>query len=479
MRRKGEREVSARPEGNDIYCYMELNEIYSLFRKCASVATDSRAIKGGEMFVGLKGENFDGNDYALKALEAGAAYAVVDKSSAIASQASSLPESGRIITVDDTLAFLWDLARLHRRSVRAGGSPVVVLGITGTNGKTTTKELVRAVLSIEFSVIATEGNYNNSIGVPLTLLRINENTPFAIVEMGASHPEDIRDLARIAEPDYGIITNVGKGHLLGFGSFDGVKAAKEELYNYIDERNSQHRSFPGKIFVNHDNPVLMELASHHPDLVQIFYGVKYQSAKVLDVDAEHPYLRLQLANGRTVETRLVGGYNADNVLAALKIGQFFGVNESEALAAISAYVPSNNRSQLVHTERNTLIVDAYNANPSSMNAALDNFMSLPADRKAVMLGEMRELGTESAVEHAAVLRRIAESLSVGALSGAYIVGAEFKAAAAGLSLPENCRFYDSVEALMSGISAGEHISGATILIKGSHGNRMDKLIPVL
>lgn len=457
---------------------MELSEIYSLFRDCGTVATDSRAIKGGEFFIGLKGDNFDGGDYAYVALESGAAYAVVNKSSKAAASGSRFKESGRIIVVDDSLKLLQDLARLHRRSVKVDGNPVVVIGITGTNGKTTTKELLKTVLSTEYKVTATEGNYNNSIGVPLTLLGIKDDTPFAVIEMGASHPNDIMELAAIAEPDYGIITNVGKGHILGFGSFAGVKAAKEEMYASIEARNSNMYTFPGKIFVNQDNPLLVEMASRHPGVEQVLYGVNFQGAKILPSTGENPYLCVQLASGRVVETHLIGAYNADNVMAAIKIGQFFGVNESDALAAISAYIPSNNRSQLTKTEHNTLIVDAYNANPSSMAASLDNFLSMPAVGKVVMLGEMRELGADSVQEHSAVLSRISSALASGVLSAAYLVGAEFRNASTGLSLPSSCRFFADVDALVAELGR-ENLAGHTILVKGSHGNHMEKVIPAL
>ena len=506
---------------------MEIAEIYSLFRRCGAVSTDSRTVKPGEMFIGLKGENFDGGDYASKAVANGASYAVVNSSSKAASDAS-LADSGKLIVVDDTLKLLQNLANLHRRTVKCDGIPVVVIGITGTNGKTTTKELLKAVLSLKFNVVATEGNFNNSIGVPLTLLRLKDGIPFAIVEMGASHPDDINELAAIAEPDFGLITNVGMGHIEGFGSFEGVVAAKEEMYASIEERNLSRSSLPGKIFVNQDNPLLVEMASRHPGVEQILYGVKFQGAKILPFDSTDPFLSIQLASGREVRTHLIGAYNADNVMAAIKIGQFFGVSEIDAINAIASYIPSNNRSQLMLTDRNVLIVDAYNANPSSMEAALDNFLSMNAENKIVMLGEMRELGTASLSEHAKVLRRIASAMDSGVLEAAYFVGEEFKAAARlsapdshhcdaqdevseannEFALPSQCAFFADVNALISAISASSlsgsslpsssssesslsesslpsssssesYISGKTILIKGSHGNRMEKLIPYL
>lgn len=462
---------------------MLLCDIYAQFLSCTSLTTDSRSIKGGEMFVALKGENFDGNQYALSALESGAACAVVDNDSEVAKIAKSEIEAGKIIPVENTLHFLWDLARMHRREMAKvrDNNPLIVFALTGTNGKTTTKELIKTVLCVKYNIIATEGNLNNNIGVPLTLLRIKNDTQIAVIEMGASHLGDIKELTDIAEPDFGLITNVGKGHLLGFQSFEGVKNTKAELYDCINDRNRKGmNSFIGKIFVNKDDSVIMELADRYPELETVHYGLNFQSASLLQASPEDPFLRIQLASGRVVETQLVGGYNAVNVLAAMKVGQFFGVSEADAANAIASYCPTNNRSQLVRAANSTLIVDAYNANPSSMNAALDNFNSIQAEKKIVLLGGMRELGNESDSEHVNIMNRVLQS----SYSLACFVGEEFLQAIDCLDLVNKTevpyKFFKDSEELK--VYLQENIDlykGATILIKGSRGNKMEKVIPVL
>ena len=464
---------------------MTIPDIYRIFKECGAVTTDSRTLKGGELFFALKGENFDGNEYALKALEEGAAYAVVNSSSPAASA-----DDSRLIRVEDTLKTLQELARWHRSMTFVDGRPLTVIALTGTNGKTTTKELIREVLSVRYKVTATEGNLNNSIGVPLTLLKIDSSTQIAVVEMGASHPGDIKELVDIALPNYGLITNVGKAHLLGFGSFDGVKATKGELYDYL-------RRTSDKVFLNADNPHLCQMASERnlhddperPYSLVIPYGLEYQGAKVLASSAGHPYLRISLNDGTTVNTNLVGAYNADNVMAAIAVGCHFGVGLEDAVKAVEAYVPSNNRSQMTRTEKNSLIVDAYNANPTSMDAALTNFSMVEADHKVAMLGDMLELGEESLNEHVAVLQK--------ALCGGYdyvcLVGSEFAKAldmirnggaeddslsTMARSAYDRAKGFDTSQELAEWLA--EHpISGATVLIKGSRGTRMEKVITEL
>ena len=450
---------------------MEIFSIYSKFKQCGVVTTDSRTLKGGEMFFALKGENFDGNEYALKALEAGAAYAVVNKDSAVGAV-----EDPRLIKVDDTLKTLQELARWHRSMTIVDGKPLTVIALTGTNGKTTTKELIREVLSVKYNVTATEGNLNNSIGVPLTLLKINADTQLAVVEMGASHPGDIKELVDIALPNYGLITNVGKAHLLGFGSFEGVMNTKGELYDYL-------RRTSDKVFINADNQYLCKMASdrnlqndpERPYSLLIPYGLEYQDAEVLASDADHPFLRIKL-EGVVIETNLVGSYNADNVMAAIAVGKQFGVSFEEAVAAISAYVPSNKRSQMTKTERNTLIVDAYNANPTSMAAALENFTNVSAECKVALLGDMLELGEESLSEHVAVIR----SACSRGLSMVCFVGKEFQKASAEMPAGqlENVRFFTTSDELASWLRE-EPLSDAVVLIKGSRGTRMENVIPAL
>ena len=453
---------------------MEIISIYNKFKECGVVTTDTRTLKGGEMFFALKGENFDGNEYAQKALELGARYAVVNKSSAAVSS-----DDPRLVKVDDTLKTLQDLARWHRSMTIVDGKPLTVIALTGTNGKTTTKELIREVLSVKYRVTATEGNLNNSIGVPLTLLKINQDTQLAVVEMGASHPGDIKELVDIALPNYGLITNVGKAHLLGFGSFEGVKKTKGELYDYL-------RRTSDKVFINADNPHLCQMASERnlqsdperPYSLLIPYGLEYQGASVLPSSAEEPFLRISVpvTPGTTegsllIRTNLVGSYNADNVMAAIAVGAQFGVSLEDAVRAIEAYVPSNNRSQMTRTEHNTLIVDAYNANPTSMAAALDNFSNVSADCRIAMLGDMLELGEDSAAEHKAVIE---SALSRG-FCKVFFVGKEFASVSVA---SDNAMFFQTSDELADYLKANP-VHGATILIKGSRGTRMEKVIPVL
>ena len=444
---------------------MEINELYDIFRKCGKVTTDSRKVAGGELFFALRGENFDGNLYAAKALEAGAAYAVVDADSqAVSFSGDYIDASGcsRIIPVPSTLAALQALARHHRENVRSPRLPVI--GITGTNGKTTTKELIRTVLAAKFNVKATEGNLNNDIGVPLTLLSIGSETEIAVVEMGASHPDDIEKLVKVSEPDYGIITNVGKAHLLGFGSFDGVKKAKGALYDYVAAHD-------GEVFVNADDADLVSMAESRSGIVLIPYGIENDETEILPVTPDEPFLRLGFPDGRILKTALVGSYNAANVLAALCIGRHFGVDEDAAFDAISSYTPSNSRSQMVRTANNTLIVDAYNANPSSMRAALDNFSRIEAPDKTALLGDMRELGENSVNEHIDILRL---ALSLG-LSDLCLVGDEFSKAMKSVDCPPTVRWYPDSSMLAAALHNAP-LTGHVILIKGSRGIMMEKVL---
>ena len=456
---------------------MNIVEIYSRFKECGCVTTDTRTLKGGEMFFALKGENFDGNEYAMKALELGAAYAVVN-----ASSAAGNTDDPRLIKVEDTLATLQELARWHRSMTFVDGKPLTVIALTGTNGKTTTKELIREVLSKRYRVTATEGNLNNSIGVPLTLLKINSDTQIAVIEMGASHPGDIRELVNIALPNFGLITNVGKAHLLGFGSFEGVKQTKGELYDYL-------RRTADKIFLNVDNPHLCAMAaersmqhdSERPDCSLVIpYGLGYAHAQVLPSSPENPFLRIAVpvAEGEsvTIATNLVGSYNADNVMAAIAVGCHFGVSFDEAVGAIEAYVPSNNRSQMTRTSRNTLIVDAYNANPTSMEAALGNFATVESDQKIAALGDMLELGDESLAEH---VRIAAIALDLG-LQRVCFVGTEFaKALATFEDLPADKVISFDTSAELADWFTANPCQESIILIKGSRGTRMEKVIAVL
>ena len=408
------------------------------------------------MFFALRGENFDGNDYAPKALAAGADCAVVAAD-------AGLPDDPRYIKFADPLATLRDLAIWHRTHVRGGRLPV--LGLTGTNGKTTTKNLIAAVLARKYRVTATQGNLNNDIGVPLSLLRIRPDTEFAVIEMGANHPDDIAKLVRVSQPDYGLITNVGRAHLLGFGSFEGVKAAKGELYKWL----GSHRG--SLIFLNEDDDDLRAMAAAQP--CHVFgYGLDYQGAKILPATPEEPFLHLQVGED-TVRTHLIGAYNAANVLAALAVGEYFGVERRDAIAAVESFIPDNNRSQMMRTAANTLIVDAYNANPSSMHAALDNFRRIDAPRKLVLLGDMRELGSESLTEHVKIIRQL-RSYSLDAC----LVGDEFHRALEALDsedIQSAFRWYPDSAALADELAA-HPVRDTLLLIKGSRSIQMEKVL---
>ncbi len=436
---------------------MDITQLYQLYLQHPQVTTDSRDCPRGSIFIALKGASFDGNKFAKSALDKGCSYAVIDEPE------YADPADPRLILVDDCLLAFKQLAREHRRQFN-----IPVIGITGTNGKTTTKELIRAVLSAKYVVTATEGNLNNDIGVPLSLLKIDARTQLAVIEMGASHPDDIAHLVAVSEPDLGLITNVGKAHLLGFGSFEGVKKAKGQLYDYLQAHG-------GKAFVRSADVDLVEMAAARKGLETIPYG---DGAIVLPADAAHPFLRMAVPSESDpdillgVETHLVGTYNAPNVLAALAIGRYFGVPQDDAIAAVCRYEPSNNRSQMMRTADNTLVVDAYNANPTSMAAALDNIANIVSDRKVLMLGSMGELGTDSVAEHVKILER----LPVAGATQVLLVGEEFRKALAAHSV--DCLWFETSQALADWLK--EHpVKDAVVLVKGSRSQQMEKVIPEL
>jgi len=439
---------------------ISVEELYSLYRKCSGITTDSRQIKEGSMFFALKGETFDGNDFALDALKAGAKYAIVDRFLL----EGTTYKGRKCIVVENTLNMLQQLAAYHRRQF-----DIPVVGITGTNGKTTTKELVAAVLSQKYTLIATQGNYNNFIGVPLTLFRMDEHTELAVVEMGASAPGEITTLTRVAQPTCGLITTVGKAHLQGFGSFEGVKKTKGELYDYLRQKG-------GVVFYNADNPDLCEMVQHRTGLRLSRYGVREQGVRILPATAEAPYLQLSFEHeGQevTISTHLVGDYNADNVMAALAIGTHFEVPFADMVKAIETYTPSNSRSQLVKTGKNTLIIDAYNANPSSMKVALRNFAATNFDNKVLMLGDMLELGPDSVAEHRQILEQ-----AVQVTPKVFLVGSEFEAAVGLNPLPGQIRTFPTIEALKEFVTE-EPLTDCTILIKGSNGKHMHRVVDAL
>lgn len=429
---------------------MTLDEIYRLFCRYPHVVIDSRSVEKNSIFFALKGANFNGNEFASAALEQGCTYAVVDQ--------EKYACGDRFVLVDDVLTTLQELARLHRQTL---GIPIVA--ITGTNGKTTTKELINIVLSQRFRVNATQGNLNNHIGVPLTLLGMNSSTEIGIVEMGANHIGEIKSLCEIAEPNYGIITNVGIAHMEGFGSFEGVKSTKRELYDYLAYSR-------GKVFVNIDNTNLMGMLNEQDYLG---YGIgdgAFSKGKFLQAE---PYMVMELCSplGKLyVKTQLFGAYNFENAFAAATVGRFFEVDEVKIKRALESYVPKNNRSQLQKTGKNVLFLDAYNANPTSMRAAIDNFAKMTFEKKAVILGDMLELGSNSGEEHRAIISLLREM----GIRDAYLVGNNF------YNNPDykEFRYFKDVEELNEFLS-DESLAGYHILIKGSRGIYLEKTIELL
>ena len=427
---------------------MSIIDLYDLFIHNPQITTDSRNCPKGSIFFALKGDKFDGNQYAGKALASGCVYAVIDNPDYYIGE--------RTILVDNVLKTLQQLAHHHRKVL---GLPII--GITGTNGKTTTKELLAAVLSTKFNLLYTEGNFNNHIGVPLTLLRLTHDHEMAVIEMGASHPGDIKELVDIVHPNYGIITNVGRAHLEGFGSFEGVIRTKGELYDYI-------RRSKGKIFIKKENEYLQSIAK---GIEQITYGNGddvFASGQVVSCDPFLVFNWKQQGKLHTVETHMIGSYNLDNVLAAVAVGRFFKIPAERISRAIAAYEPTNNRSQFKKTENNELIIDAYNANPSSMKVALDNFITMPVQPKAIILGDMRELGPTSDELHAEVV----EQIKKGQFDKVFLCGEHFS------KVGKEFSPFATTEAMVEELRK-QPLKGYHILIKGSHSMGLEKLADIL
>ena len=445
-----------------------IEEIYKTYLQSRTVTTDSRAITPGCLFFAFKGEKFDGNAFAPQALEQGAALCIISD--------PQYKVDDRCIVVPDVLATLQELATHHRQQLT-----IPVIGITGTNGKTTTKELVNAVLSRRYRTHATQGNFNNHLGVPLTLLSIPANAEIAIVEMGANHPGEIADLCKIAQPTFGLITNVGRAHLEGFGSVEGVIQTKTAIYRHL-------ASVGGTIFVNADNEILIqsieEITAGRPQnsLNLIAYGqtqlLTLNSALLTKghLVGSDPYMKFYIEEGDNVysiQSQLLGNYNFDNAMAAAAVGRHFRVELWDIKEAIEQYEPANKRSQYKETARNVLFLDCYNANPSSMKVALDNFEALQRDNKVAMLGNMRELGADSRHEHEAIVQR----LLAANLAQVVLVGPEFEFAAHIADAPRLLWFATSDDAKAH--FTQHPLSHATILLKGSNGTQMWKLEEVL
>ncbi|MBO4984367.1 MAG: UDP-N-acetylmuramoyl-tripeptide--D-alanyl-D-alanine ligase [Bacteroides sp.] len=433
---------------------MDINFLYNKFLQCSSVTTDSRNCPSGSLFIALKGENFNGNTFAGKALESGCAYAIVDEATA------AIPGDNRFLLVENCLKALQLLAREHRR--RWGKT---VIGITGTNGKTTTKELMAAVLLQRYHLLYTQGNLNNHIGVPLTLLRLKPEHELAVIEMGASHPGDIQELVEIAEPNCGLITNVGKAHLQGFGSLEGVMKTKGELYDFL---RRQPDSF---IFLHQDNPYLQQMAQ---GLKQERYGSEENLSVSGQVTGNTPYLSFcwkqpEEEKVHDVHTHLIGEYNLSNALAAVAVGCHFGVDPDAIDKALEEYIPQNNRSQLQQTADNTLIIDAYNANPTSMRASIENFYRMESEYpKMLILGDMRELGADSPTEHQAII----ELLQQHGFTDVILVGEQFA------HTSHTFHSYPDATTLIE-ILKQEKPQGKVILIKGSNGIKLSSVIEYL
>lgn len=431
-------------------------QLYKLFLEHPVICTDSRVCPAGSIFFALKGENFNANAFALSALEKGCAYAVVDEAEYAIDE--------RFILVDNVLESLQRLATFHRRQL---GTPIV--GITGTNGKTTTKELIAAVLKEKYNILYTQGNLNNHIGVPLTLLQLKPEHQIAIIEMGANHPGEIQQLCDIARPNYGIITNVGKAHLEGFGSFEGVKKTKAELYDHILRNGNL-------IFVNKDNKHLVEMATKTGFAIEAEnvcgFGFNQEYQIYGEITGCSPFLEMECTakhkGAFEVKTKLIGAYNAENVMAAVAIGNYFKLQNHEIKRGLESYTPQNNRSQLTVTESNKLVVDAYNANPTSMNAAILNFAQMGVDKKTLILGDMLELGDQSAVEH----QNIADLLQQKGFANVFLVGQQFR------NTNQPFQTFGNVDELIAHLA--EHpIKENYILIKGSRGIKLEKVLSIL
>jgi UDP-N-acetylmuramoyl-tripeptide--D-alanyl-D-alanine ligase len=421
-----------------------VNEVYNLLLQSDGVSTNTKTVTRGNMFFCLKGQYFNGNTFASEALEKGASFVITDE--------PKYKINEQCILVDNTLLMLQQLAVFHRHQLN-----IPVIGITGTNGKTTTKELINHVLSSKYKVYATQGNLNNHIGVPLTLLSINEkDVQIAIVEMGANHVDEIKELCQIAEPNYGIITNIGKAHLEGFGSIDGIIQAKSALYRFIKTNKDT-------LFVNSDDKLLMELSSN---IKRITYGLSGEY-KGICCDEDNLFLKLTLPDyAIDIQTQLIGSYNFHNVMVAIAAGLYFSVPIEDIKSALETYIPTNNRSQLIKKDKKTIIIDAYNANPSSMEAAICNFAKLQASPKALLLGDMFELGEKSVEEH----QHIVDLIRKYSFDNVYLLGDEFAKTNVDKSwLHTNCE-------QLAAVLKNTLPHNVTLLIKGSRAMKMERFL---
>lgn len=427
---------------------MTIENLYQHFLQCTGVCTDTRKIEKDCLFFALKGDNFNGNAFANQALESGAKYCVVDEESYVIDQ--------RYILVKNTLTTLQHLATYHRNQL---APPIIAL--TGSNGKTTTKELINAVLSKKYKTTATQGNLNNHIGVPLTLLRINETTDIGIVEMGANHPNEIEFLCEIANPDFGLITNFGKAHLEGFGSIEGVIKAKSELYDYLIAHQKT-------IFVNENDQLQVRQTLNAQNVYK--FGLLTSLDTMLDMIETQPYVTLKY-NESIIKSQLTGAYNFNNIAVAIAIGSYFEIDPKDIVNAIENYTPTNNRSQILKQGSNTIIMDAYNANPTSMLAALENFKQLHQERKMIFLGDMFELGQTAESEH----QIIVDYLENNDLGKIHLIGRNFYKTETKSS---NIQKFEIFEDLKSNLES-HPVNNAFLLIKGSRGMALERILKLL
>lgn len=427
---------------------MNINDLYKKFLASRIVSTDSRHIKEGSLFFALKGDRFNANAFSDEALQKGAAFAVIDD--------AQYKSSERHILVQDTLAALQDLARHHRSQLK-----IPVVGLTGSNGKTTSKELINVVLSQKYKTFATQGNLNNHIGVPLSILSIDEHIEIAVIEMGANHLGEIALLCSIAQPTHGFITNIGKAHIGTFGGYENIIRGKSELYDHLLRQG-------GTVFINSRDEILSNMAKRFREPVMYYQPGDYYTCSLTD---SNPYISFRAENGETVQTNLIGAYNFENIAAALCIGKYFQVDAAAANKAIASYTPGNMRSQVVRKENRTIILDAYNANPSSMKAAVENLATMDANRKVLILGDMFELEEEAEKEHQA-LGKLVQELR---FSEVYLCGKLMKVAQ--LEIP-SAKHFEKKEDLIAVLKAND-FAGATILVKASRGIGLEAVVDFL
>ena len=431
---------------------MQIEQLYELFLNHPVITIDSRIVSKGCLFFALKGDHFNGNQFASKAIENGAAFAIIDD--------NKFANDSRFIIVDDVLQTLQKLANYHRKKLK-----IPVLAITGTNGKTTTKELISAVLKQKYKLTYTQGNLNNHIGVPLTLLSMKSDTEFAIIEMGANHMYEIKLLCEIAEPDYGLITNIGKAHLEGFGSFENIIKTKVELYDFVD-------SVGGTLFYNAENPILNEKVKNI-STKSVFYGNVDNSNCMASIGSANPFVTLEIKQNNTkyaIQTKLIGNYNLENILAAVCIGTHFGVKQDLIKIAIESYTPTNNRSQFIQSNTNTIFLDAYNSNPTSLKASLLNFLELKVEHRSLILGDMLELGSDAEKEH----ENIIEIIEKQQFERVILVGGIFSKINAP---PTFVRFTNVSQAILW--LEKNRINNSNILIKGSRGIQLERIVEYL